>query len=323
MEAHGEQMEFSKPPGRGAAALVAFGIVTTLLIVGAIYLKPFLASQVSADQATATPMVSEADTSPEPLEILEIRASSEMPGDLNGMSQTAERLLENDNLNGFWNSAEKVADATITMTLSREQPVGRAAIRWKYQEGANGARAMKYTISPSLDHETWNTVYTHDENNANRAEDDVSFVPRRARFVRIHMTHSSYGRGEPPVAYFSAHWIMFYEKPIKYSKGVTDSKRLLLESIPGKYRHLPKENDWHEGTVSTTTLQGATIFQWRNLAGVTWSLIPDLERKLLKTEPGAPYYDRGSRAFELRIRDGRVTGFVFNDTLFVRDSVGN
>ena len=256
MEARGEQMEFSKPPGRGAAALVAFGIVAALLIVGAIYLKPFLADHVSANQTTATQIVSESNLSQESLKILEIHASSEMPGDIDGMPQTAERLLEHDSLNGFWNSAERVADATITMTLGREQPVGRATIRWKFQEGATGARAMKYAISTSLDQKNWNTVYNHNENNANRAEDDVSFTPRRARFVRLHMTHSSYGRGNPPIAYFTAHWIKLYgisTKPLESETATASAtgNRSLNLNGEGSYFELPANafNNLNEATI--------------------------------------------------------------------------
>lgn len=89
-----------------------------------------------------------------------------------------------------------------------------------------------------------------------------------------------------------------------------------LSDVLGTYERSPINNNWHVGYIEET----ASGLQWRNNAGVTWSLTPDFANKQLLTGPDCPYYNNANgngRAFTLRTNtSGDVTGFVFQGELY-------
>ena len=94
-----------------------------------------------------------------------------------------------------------------------------------------------------------------------------------------------------------------------------------LRSIADTYRRLPVQNDWHTGSIEIVEQNGNVKLRWKNKAGVSWNLIPALEKGILKTDQTNPYYNSGQREFRLKIRDGKVIGFQFQNDLFVRDGI--
>jgi hypothetical protein len=100
---------------------------------------------------------------------------------------------------------------------------------------------------------------------------------------------------------------------------VSGSSTLL--TLLGTYQRLPVENPWHKGTITPLEESDEPHLKWTNRAGVSWELIPDLERGVLVTGEDNPYYDSGAREFELEMRDGAVTGFWFGSEHFVREGV--
>lgn len=93
----------------------------------------------------------------------------------------------------------------------------------------------------------------------------------------------------------------------------------LPDGLLGAYRRLPVENPWHEGTISLAEGSGEAPLRWTNRAGVSWDLIPDLERGILETGTGNPYYEAGQRHFALETDGGEVVGFWFGSEHFVRE----
>ncbi len=94
-----------------------------------------------------------------------------------------------------------------------------------------------------------------------------------------------------------------------------------LRSIAGAYRRLPVENDWHAGSIEIVEQNGNVKLRWKNKAGVSWNLIPASENGILETDTTNPYYNSGQREFRLKMRDGKVIGFQFQNDLFVRDGI--
>ena len=92
-----------------------------------------------------------------------------------------------------------------------------------------------------------------------------------------------------------------------------------ISALLGVYRRLPVENPWHVGTISYKEGSEEEVLQWENEAGVSWCLVPDLQKGVLMTNTANPYYESGAREFKLEIRDGKVVGFWFNNELFARD----
>ena len=92
-----------------------------------------------------------------------------------------------------------------------------------------------------------------------------------------------------------------------------------MAALLGTYRRLPVENQWHVGTISFKKGSGKKILQWKNNAGVSWDLIPDLQKNVLATGKANPYYESGAREFRLEIRGGKIAGFWFSNELFIRE----
>ncbi|MEL7497644.1 MAG: hypothetical protein AAFN77_08550 [Planctomycetota bacterium] len=94
-----------------------------------------------------------------------------------------------------------------------------------------------------------------------------------------------------------------------------------FNEVTGAYRRLPIENDWHEGEISVAMIRGKKMLQWRNQAGVSWTLTPDFKNGVLKTDESCPYFASGQTEFTLQKRDSKIIGFRFNNDTFVRNGV--
>lgn len=89
----------------------------------------------------------------------------------------------------------------------------------------------------------------------------------------------------------------------------------------GTYRRIPVENDWHTGTIGPDPNSDGKL-RWTNAAGVSWTLVPDLNRNSLRKEPGSPYDDSpNGREFKIVLHQERlqVDGFEFNGEFYTRD----
>lgn len=105
--------------------------------------------------------------------------------------------------------------------------------------------------------------------------------------------------------------------------------RLSLGDLVGAYRHDPVQNDWHQGRLTSETVDGKPGVRWTNRAGKTWTLRPDLAKGVLVTGPDCPYYDAatpGANLFRISlVKDGagrwrpQVGGFVFNGGAYQRE----
>jgi hypothetical protein len=90
--------------------------------------------------------------------------------------------------------------------------------------------------------------------------------------------------------------------------------------IAGEYRSDPLENAWLKGVIELGKKPGES-WRWRNEAGVSWRLDPDLKNGILNTATDNPYYRRkpdNGRMFRIVLRRGpdgeympEVAGFQF------------
>jgi len=96
-----------------------------------------------------------------------------------------------------------------------------------------------------------------------------------------------------------------------------------IDDLIGSYRVDKADNDWHVGTI-TKKPASPGMLEWRNAAGVVWTLIPDLGRNALKTDSTNPYFEDGDREFALVREAGRIVGFTFRSETYRRsdDYVG-
>jgi len=141
------------------------------------------------------------------------------------------------------------------------------------------------------------------------------------------------GRFEPDYYYEALHRrITGAEPPLHVRlRYVPPSKELFAavaaESLVGKYRHEPVQNDWHEGEItSETDDDGNPVLRWTNRAGVSWPLTPNLAEGMLRTGPDNPYYESnptGGRLFRIVLKrnaDGEyvaeVAGFQFQSGFY-------
>lgn len=92
-----------------------------------------------------------------------------------------------------------------------------------------------------------------------------------------------------------------------------------IDALLNTYLRLPVENSWHVGTISYKKDSEKKALQWKNEAGVSWALVPNLQKNILITDRSNPYYENGAREFKLEIRDGQVVGFWFNNELYARE----
>ncbi len=98
-------------------------------------------------------------------------------------------------------------------------------------------------------------------------------------------------------------------------------KEVPISGICGKYRHLPYQNEWHEGTIKLKDSNESNTYVWKNSAGVSWNLTPNWTKGTLDTASTSPYYEadplRGRQfIFGLeKIKAGgfnpKLTGFTF------------
>lgn len=105
------------------------------------------------------------------------------------------------------------------------------------------------------------------------------------------------------------------------SQSVTvGAATLTLESLYGTYRHEPVANNFHVGTISLKPGTGGTpVLQWRNEANVTWNLLPELQRLLLRTDATNPYQNTEGGDFRLDMEEGAVVGFYFLNDFYARE----
>lgn len=94
---------------------------------------------------------------------------------------------------------------------------------------------------------------------------------------------------------------------------------LSLEEIAGTYARQPVENDWHTGQIS---IDGENL-RWTNDAGVSWSLVPDLNDGRLQTGEDCPYPGNdfsldAARDPESGAYQSTLTGFWFTGEHYVR-----
>lgn len=105
--------------------------------------------------------------------------------------------------------------------------------------------------------------------------------------------------------------------------------KIEISSIVGSYEHRPVQNRWHRGRITRTKdAQGQTVLLWRNDAGKSWKLHPELGRGMLRTGKANPYYESNpthGRHFRLVLkRDASgdyvptIEGFTFQGALYRR-----
>ncbi len=85
----------------------------------------------------------------------------------------------------------------------------------------------------------------------------------------------------------------------------------------GTYHRLPVENNWHIGDIE----QDGVNYRWKNAAGVSWTLVPDLDNQRLLTQADCPYHtDPGGDEFILAVEEITVTGFSFQGELYSKQN---
>ncbi len=94
-----------------------------------------------------------------------------------------------------------------------------------------------------------------------------------------------------------------------------------LDDLCGTYHRPPVENDWHTGTISRKAGADGKL-EWRNKAGVTWTLIPDLKTLVLHTDKTFTYFDDASRRdLAILYRGGKPVGFRMGEESYLREGV--
>lgn len=93
-----------------------------------------------------------------------------------------------------------------------------------------------------------------------------------------------------------------------------DLAKVRLQDVLGTYRLEPVRGDWHTGDIVATG-DGSTL-AWKNRAGITWRLFPDLASGTLATGDDNPFLPKAgetARLFTLQLRrddSGRYTNGV-------------
>lgn len=107
------------------------------------------------------------------------------------------------------------------------------------------------------------------------------------------------------------------EGAVRSAKATVDVLKNIsvsAESLYGTYRTDPVVNEWGTGAISFKEYKGGkVVLEWRNQAGRSWNLYPNLDYGILETDASNPYYNANPpwRTFDLEIFDGEVTGFRF------------
>lgn len=114
---------------------------------------------------------------------------------------------------------------------------------------------------------------------------------------------------------------------LRYAEPPTEVlQQLNVASIVGEYAVAKPENDFHCGTITLEKDEtGGEFLMWKNAAGVSWRLSPDLPNAVLNTGPDDPYFEAGSRKFTLVLPRGsngeflpQIDAFRFNGTEYLR-----
>jgi len=89
--------------------------------------------------------------------------------------------------------------------------------------------------------------------------------------------------------------------------------KMTFRDVLGEYRRAPVDNGYHLVTVESTS----TGLVWRNAAGASWSLTPDLPGGTLETGPDCPYYKQANgKGVVIRLKaDGNATPVPSVDSL--------
>jgi hypothetical protein len=88
---------------------------------------------------------------------------------------------------------------------------------------------------------------------------------------------------------------------------------------PGRYRHEPKKNPWHEGKIEA--IPGAEgQFRWTNEQDVSWCLTGDSVTGVLKTGSDCPYIktDKVHLEFIPVWEKSVMSGFYYQENLYKR-----
>ena len=109
-------------------------------------------------------------------------------------------------------------------------------------------------------------------------------------------------------------------KPVETQK--MDKRKAMLEEMVGEYEAenyaivgVTKPNDWHFGniTIEQRDKKGApTVLRFKNRAGKSWLLFPDLNEGVLRTSQDNPYYHNnygGWRNYEILLDGTDIRGF--------------
>jgi hypothetical protein len=107
---------------------------------------------------------------------------------------------------------------------------------------------------------------------------------------------------------------------LRYATAGAPWSQITLAQLLGTYRREPVQNPWHVGNI-----QLGPQLEWRNTAGVEWSLTDDIANGRLLTAPDCPYYGQwNGRKFDIVLeRDANgdltstVRGFGFVGELYL------
>lgn len=126
-------------------------------------------------------------------------------------------------------------------------------------------------------------------------------------------------RARPPL-----HIGLRYNEP-----DAADFAKIRIQAMLGSYEHLPVKNKWHRGKITRApSKSGKAVLRWRNEAGVSWNLYPDLRHGVLHTGKKNPYYKQNpekGRSFRIVLQrnasgafTSTILGFRFQSTLYRR-----
>ncbi|MDQ1353298.1 MAG: type domain, partial [Acidobacteriota bacterium] len=152
------------------------------------------------------------------IKLIAAQASSSEPGLYNGKTQTPDRLIEGPRtIPNFWNSNSKINDPTPWFWVKLERPaeVTSLVIQWKLADGQLGNRAMKYTVSTSMDGITFTDTGVNQDNviglTPNTARDLLPGWAGKTQYIKVNMSNCSYGQTPE---YFTCYWVEIYGRPL-------------------------------------------------------------------------------------------------------------
>ncbi len=101
-----------------------------------------------------------------------------------------------------------------------------------------------------------------------------------------------------------------------------EPSELTINDLKGTYIRQPASNNWHRGVIEVS----GQYVQWKNYAGVSWELVPQLAQLKLLTTSASPYYNyNNGDAFKLIIKtkpDGSkvIDGFKFLNEKYTKQN---